>query len=141
MSYIQGGEEMAKVKKNNLFKRFRPKLGTMAVILAVFLLICLLFGANAVKIYNLKQQKASIQAQMEEADKKSGQLDAEIKQIGTKNYIEMIARKYLGLYYPDEKIVVPVEGKDNNQQTTEPTPTPTENTETKTTENKSEESQ
>ena len=56
-------------------------------------------------------------------------LDEDIKQIGTKNYIEPIARKYLGLYYPDEKIVVPVEGKDNNGQNNneqpaeQPTPT------------------
>lgn len=126
---------MVKAKKNNLFKRFRPKLGTIAIVLVILILVCMLFGANAVKIHSLKQQKASIQAQMEDADKKSEQLDDEIKQIGTKNYIEMVARKYLGLYYPDEKIVVPVEGKDNNQQATEPTPTPNENTEKKSDDN------
>lgn len=120
---------MAKQKKNSLRRRFKPKMGTIVVTIALLIFVGTLFGTNAMKIHKLTQQKAAIQEQLEEAETKSKQLDEDIKQIGTKNYIELIARKYLGLYYPDEKIVVPVEGKDSTDQNSggQPTPTPAEN--------------
>ena len=110
---------MAEKKKNGLRRRFKPKMGTIIVTLVLLIFVGTLFGTNAMKIHQLNAQKADIQSK----------LDEDIKQIGTKNYIELIARKYLGLYYPDEKIVVPVEGKDNNGQNNsgqpaeQPTPT------------------
>lgn len=107
---------MAEKKKNALRRRFKPKMGTIIVTLVLLIFVGTLFGTNAMKIHQLNAQKADIQSKLDEAEKKSKQLDEDIKQIGTKNYIELIARKYLGLYYPDEKIVVPVEGKDNNGQ-------------------------
>lgn len=125
-----GGEKtVAEKKKNGLRRHFKPKMGTIIVTLALLIFVGTLFGTNAMKIHQLNAQKADIQSKLDEAEKKSKQLDEDIKQIGTKNYIELIARKYLGLYYPDEKIVVPVEGKDNNGQNNneqpaeQPTPT------------------
>ena len=118
---------MAEKKKNGFRRRFKPKMGTIVVTLVLLIFVGTLFGTNAMKIHQLNAQKADIQSKLDEAEKKSKQLDEDIKQIGTKNYIELIARKYLGLYYPDEKIVVPVEGKDNTDQNNKQQPTPTTN--------------
>lgn len=98
-------------KKNTFFRKLRPKISTIAVLLVAFLIVGWLFGRNFYTIYQLKQQKNDIQNQITAEDEKSQQLDEDLKQIGTKNYIEMLARKYLNLYYPNEKVVVPVEGE------------------------------
>lgn len=107
---------VAEKRKRVLWKKLRPKISTIAVLLAVFLLVGWLFGKNFYTIYQLKQQKNEIQTKITAEDEKSQQLDADLKQIGTKNYIEMLARKYLNLYYPDEKVVVPVEGEPAQNQ-------------------------
>ncbi|MGV8905144.1 MAG: FtsB family cell division protein [Acetobacterium sp.] len=68
-----------------------------------------LFVGNAIIIYELEQQKGQIVQKIESEKIRSNQLDEQVKQIGSKSYVEFVARKYLGLYYPDEVIVVPVE--------------------------------
>lgn len=68
-----------------------------------------LFAGNAITIYELQQQKSQIVQRIESEKIRSNQLDEQVKQIGSKSYVEYVARKYLGLYYPDEVIVVPVE--------------------------------
>jgi cell division protein DivIC len=59
-------------------------------------------------LYELEQQKTQIVQKIEDEKIRSKQLDEQVKQIGSRSYVEFIARKYLGLYYPDEVIVVPV---------------------------------
>jgi len=67
-----------------------------------------LFAGNAIMIYELQQQKSQIVQKIESEKIRRNQLDEQVKQIGSKSYVEFVARKYLGLYYPDEVIVVPV---------------------------------
>ncbi|HEY5557886.1 MAG TPA: septum formation initiator family protein [Acetobacterium sp.] len=79
-----------------------------------------LFASNAIKFYELQDQQSQLVQRIEEEKIRSNQLDEQVKQIGSKSYVEFVARKYLGLYYPDEVIVIPVEaGKDgaSNDQT------------------------
>lgn len=72
-----------------------------------------LFAGNAITLYELEQQKNQIAEQIEAEKIRSNQLDEQVKQIGTRSYVEFVARKYLGLYYPDEMIVVPDTGENN----------------------------
>ena len=71
-----------------------------------------IYLANAIKIYELDQQKIQIAQEIENEKIRSNQLDEQVKQMGSKNYVENFARKYLGLYYPDETIVI-VETQEN----------------------------
>lgn len=81
------------------------------VLISIFIVgfVGYLFVANFVMQYELEQQKSQIVQKIEDEKIRSNQLDEQVKQIGSKSYVEFVARKYLGLYYPDEVIVVPVE--------------------------------
>jgi len=74
-----------------------------------------IYLANAIKIYQLDQQKIQIAQEIENEKIRSNQLDEQVKQMGSKNYVENFARKYLGLYYPDETIVI-VEIQENTAE-------------------------
>ena len=109
---------MRKTKKNKtgrLTKWVVRNRTTLVIGVVVLALACWIFGSNFVKI-------ASLTAQITQEQKKGEQLDEDIKQIGTKDYYEYIARKNLGLFYPDEKIVVTVK---NEQGQSTPTSGPT----------------
>ena len=71
-----------------------------------------IYAGNAIAIYDLEQQKTQIEQKIENEKIRSNQLDEQVKQMGKKNYVEYFARKYLGLYYPDETIVI-VETQEN----------------------------
>ncbi|MGL4606060.1 MAG: FtsB family cell division protein [Eubacteriaceae bacterium] len=105
-------------KTRRIFRR------RLTLVIGVFLIIGFvgyLFINNAIKLYELEQQKSLLVTEINDAKNYGNQLDEEVKQMGTRNYVEYIARKYLGLYYPDEVIVIPVEGQ-TSQPGTEVTP-------------------
>ena len=81
------------------------------MIIALAILVTVLFTAyiylaNAIIIFELDQQKLQITQEIENEKIRSNQLDEQVKQMGSKNYVENFARKYLGLYYPDETIII-----------------------------------
>jgi len=80
---------------------------TLLIVVLVLGFTAYLFGGNYSTLYGLDQQKIEITEKIEEQKIRSNQLDEQVKQIGSKSYVEFVARKYLGLYYPDEVIVVP----------------------------------
>ena len=83
----------------------------LAVVVTV-LFTAYIYLANAIKIYELDQQKIQIAQEIENEKIRSNQLDEQVKKMGSKNYVENFASKYLGLYYPDETIVI-VETQEN----------------------------
>lgn len=110
-------------KSRRIFQRRLSIVGIGVLILGF---IGYLFASNAMALYELEQHKTQLNKEIVEAKNYSNQLDEEVKQMGTRSYVEYLARKYLGLYYPDEVIVIPVEGE-GTQQTVPPiTPLPTE---------------
>lgn len=82
--------------------------GLLKVLIILFLVgfTIYLFASNAVALYELEQQKVQISQEIENEKIRSNQLDEQVKQMGSKYYVEFFARKYLGLYYPDETIVI-----------------------------------
>ncbi|MBC3886871.1 hypothetical protein GH810_00875 [Acetobacterium paludosum] len=81
-------------------------------LLRILIIVCIvgftiyLFASNAATLYELEQQKTQIAQQIEDEKVRSNQLDVQVKQMGSKFYVEYFARKYLGLYYPDETIII-----------------------------------
>lgn len=86
----------------------------LMLLIAVFAVgfVIYLFASNAIVLHNLDQQKEEITQKIENEKIRSNQLDVQVKQMGSKHYVEYFARKYLGLYYPDEIIVI-VEREEN----------------------------
>ena len=77
------------------------------LILAFFLVV---FGFRIitleVKYHALNKQKKELTEQIAQEKLKSKELKEEINNSGSKTYIEYLARKYLGLIYPNEKVYV-----------------------------------
>lgn len=95
-----------------MWKKDIPKrLRSVIVVAAVILIIVLWFGSSVMEILRLIQQKNDLKREIAKREEVSSQLDEDLKQIGGRAYIETIARQYLGLYYPNEQIVIPVEAQ------------------------------
>ncbi|MGL6293584.1 septum formation initiator family protein, partial [Eubacterium aggregans] len=78
-----------------------------------------LFGQNFYKIYQLEKQKGDLQSQITQEEERAAELNEANNQIGSKSYVEYIARKYLCLYYPEEKVVVTAPENKDGQNTQE----------------------
>ncbi len=115
-------------------RALRRRTIATVIVLCVLVFVIYLFIDNAVKLYDLEQRKIQLAEDIENEASRSKQLDEEVQQMGSKSYVEYCARKYLGLYYPDEIIVIPVEGESLEQPinttttvpATEPATEPTE---------------
>ncbi len=92
-------------------KKARRNMSSILTVAGIVFVLLLLFGSNMLDILKLEQQKMAINAQIQETKAESSQLDEDIAQIGSQNYIENLARRYLHMYYPNEQIVVPVKLK------------------------------
>lgn len=101
---------MAKKQSSSLPQKIYQYRMTLIVVVLVLIVVFALFGANMRTISDLKEQRAQIEERIADAKAESEQLDEDLKGLGTKSYIEEIAREYLNLYYPDEQIVLPSDG-------------------------------
>lgn len=64
-----------------------------------------------IQYYKLANQKKNLVIQLSQEKDKMEQLDNELNQVGSDGYIEMLARKYFGLVYPQEKVIIEVDTK------------------------------
>lgn len=85
----------------------RSRFNSVLVVALLLIIPFMVIVTNFVRIFDLQRQVSDLNYKIEQEKETSSQLDESLKQIGTKTYTEMLARKYLGLYYPDEKIVIP----------------------------------
>lgn len=106
-----------KKKVNSFTNAYSVIISAVVVFILIFW-----FGSSFIEILRLNQQKSDLIAQISEKEEINSQLNDDIEQIGTKSYIERIARNYLNLYYPDEQIVIPVESTpvDSNEEQENP---------------------
>lgn len=96
-------------------KRARVKRKSPALFALVMIIIGY-FTFNILKqeynIWQLSRKKAQLEENLKTEQLETNELKAELEQSETKSYIEYLAKKYLGLIYPDEKVYVPVEDKE-----------------------------
>lgn len=64
------------------------------------------FALTSMQIARQENIKNDLQAQIDEQRDKSDELDNQLKQVGSNKYIESLARKYFGLVYPNEKVII-----------------------------------
>lgn len=99
-------------KKRRKKVRIRKKQAMLLLgILAVVGFFVYNFLALEYEHYQLSQKKTQLEQQLKDETAKEKELREELEQAGSKSYIEYLAKKYLGLIYPDEKVYVPVDEK------------------------------
>ena len=88
--------------------------------LALIIIISVGFAYKCIsvefKYRELLKEKENLTTQLTQEKDKLEQLDNELIQVESDEYIEMLARKYFGLVYPEEKVIIEVnnEGDTNN---------------------------
>ncbi len=114
--------------KKRVSYQTRKYLSAVLFIAVIAVLIMYWFGSSVMQILNLMKMKSDLTAQIQSKTELSAQLDEDMKQIGTKAYNERIAHDYLKLYYPNEKIVIPVQpSQENSKENETPAQTDQEN--------------
>ncbi|WP_290773126.1 septum formation initiator family protein [Anaerofustis sp.] len=103
--------------KKRKVRRRRKKAGRKKrVVLLIVTVAFVLFAGRMLtleyKYYSLNKTKNELTEQIANEQLKSKELKEEINNSDSKSYIEYLAKKYLGLIYPDEKVYVTNE-KDN----------------------------
>lgn len=94
-------------------KRKRKKKRIVAIVfIAVVVFFAFTFISLEVKYQKLHSKESQLQTQLEDSKTKEKELNQELKQSNSKEYIEYLARKYLGLKYKDEKVYVTKDEKD-----------------------------
>ncbi|RBP35477.1 FtsB family cell division protein [Garciella nitratireducens] len=88
---------------------------------STFLFLLFLFGyfgfryiSLQMQYHELEQKKAQLQMEVNQARTYQEQLSEQLKNSDSPKYIEDLARKHLGLVYPDEKVYIKKE-KNVNQ--------------------------
>ncbi|HHX86905.1 MAG TPA: septum formation initiator family protein, partial [Firmicutes bacterium] len=73
---------------------------TVGLILAAFMAVIII--VQAAQYFRLKQAVTSCQAQLEQYEARNERVKEEIERLYDTEYIELLARKYLGLVKPGE---------------------------------------
>lgn len=81
----------------------------------VLVLMLVSFGYNSIRYAitksELKKRKADLEAKIREQHNITQEYNEEMQRVGTPEYYEYLARKYLGYIYPDEKVLIVVDDK------------------------------
>lgn len=85
------------------------------LLLAVFIaLFAFSTGSFIVKKQKLTARRDELLSMIEEQETLSRLYEDELSRVGTPEYYEYMARKYLGYIYPDEKILIVTNGSGEN---------------------------
>ncbi len=79
---------------------FQKLAVTAGLMLAIFLTIIIIFQAG--QYFRLKQAVIGCRIQLEQHETRNEQIKEEIERLYDAEYIELLARKYLGLVKPGE---------------------------------------
>jgi len=101
---------MPRQKKDFLLNPVVVIIITVIVVIAVFN-----FYQNTTKINQIETKISEIETQIVEEKVKNKKLKNQIENSDNNQYIEEIAREKLGLVKPGEKLLIPVESENKNE--------------------------
>lgn len=101
---------MPRQKKDFLLNPVVVIIITVIVVIAVFN-----FYQNTTKINQIETKISEIETQIAEEKVKNKKLKNQIENSDNNQYIEEIAREKLGLVKPGEKLLIPVESENKNE--------------------------
>jgi len=97
--------------KRNFKKKRTMNRSTALALLVITIVVVFMMGNNVVKMVQLSRQKSDLEKQISAKEEEVKDLDEVLEKKDEKSNIENRARQLLGLYYPDEKVVVPIDNK------------------------------
>ncbi len=103
-------------KGNRRKKKKKSKKGTLLFLVIVFGYFIFRYISLEIQYNELEQRKTQLQAQVKEAKTNRQQLSEQLDNSDSYKYIENLARKYLGLVYPDEKVYIEEKGDTTDQK-------------------------
>lgn len=104
-------EKKKKIRITESGKQF-INMVLLAVIIAVFAFST---GRFIVKRQKLTARRDELLAMIEEQETLSRLYEDELSRVGTPEYYEYMARRYLGYIYPDETILIVTNGSGENE--------------------------
>ncbi|CCU77591.1 Cell division protein DivIC (FtsB), stabilizes FtsL against RasP cleavage [Halanaerobium saccharolyticum subsp. saccharolyticum DSM 6643] len=92
-------------------------LNPVVIIIIVIIAVISVFNfyQNTTKINQIETQISEIETQIAKEKAKNEKLEKQIKNSDDNEYIEEIAREKLGLVKPGEKLLIPVESENKNE--------------------------
>ncbi|MFZ7130993.1 MAG: FtsB family cell division protein [Eubacteriales bacterium] len=94
-------------------KKKRINKGTSFILVIILGYFLYNFFLLEIQIYKQQNIKDNLLAELNQEKDRSQQLESELEQIDSNQYIESLARKYFGLVYPQEKVIIEVESNTN----------------------------
>lgn len=88
----------------------------MVVILIILITAVYSFFRVSTRVKNMKQRLNSLKAEAENLDKEVKVLDKRLQHVNSKEFIEEVARKELGLVKPGEALYIVVEEETGGQE-------------------------
>lgn len=112
------------ISKSRKFKKTSFQALFLSTVLG--LLVLLIIGFLIVSIFRLNQKKSELSSRIEELkeeiqifERKNQELRAGISQVGTKDFLEEIAKEEFNLQNPGEEVVVIKKEKEKEEETKE----------------------
>lgn len=97
--------------KKRIKRKRTMNRSTALALLVITIVVVFMMGNNLTKMVRLSRQKSDLEKQIAAKEEESKDLDEVLEKKDEKSNIENRARQLLGLYYPDEKLVVPIDNK------------------------------
>ncbi len=107
------------MSKQSRRRRDKKQKTSSTTLIIVLILITVPFIFNAINFElqkaKLERRKSELVAQISDEEEKKQLYIEELGKVGTPEYYEYLARKYLGYIYPDEKVMIVVDPKQDKQ--------------------------
>lgn len=103
---MNSGNYKNRPKGNRRKKKKKSKKGTLFFLIIVFGYFIFRYISLEMQYNELEQKKIQLHTQIEGAKTYHQQLSEQFNHSDSNEYIENLARKYLGLIYPDEKVYI-----------------------------------
>lgn len=94
-------------------KKKKTNRSTLLIMILVGGYFLYSFISTEWQLYQLKDQRDQLNQQIVLEQDKSDRLNQELEQLHSDDYMETLARRYFGLVYPHEKIIIEVDLENN----------------------------
>lgn len=94
-------------------KKKKTNRSTLLIMILVGGYFLYSFISTEWQLYQLKDQRDQLNQQIVLEQDKSDRLNQELEQLHSDDYMETLARRYFGLVYPHEKIIIEVDSENN----------------------------
>lgn len=100
----------------NFIKQLVTSKKFILAILIILITAVYSFFRVSTRVKNMKKRLNNLEAEAKNLDKEVKVLDKKLQHVNSKEFIEEVARKELGLVKPGETLYIVIEGRDGGQE-------------------------